>query len=249
MDGGVAVTAAIKTGTYTVGIEKVIAETPEVHTFRLRFAPGTDFNFIPGQFVMLNFPDDPKTTRAYSISSSPLEKGYVDVTLNKVAKLTTRLFELKGGEKLVARGPFGKWIYTDDIAHAVLISGGAGITPFRCIARYVLGKKLPNKLTVMHSSRTPDDIIYYKEWEELAAHPNIRIYHTITRPHLMKPGQVWDGPTGRITIETLQREIVDFFQATYYMCGPNQLIESLSKALEEKGVDRSRIRYEKWGKF
>lgn len=241
--------AAIQAGTYNVKIEEIVRETPGVHTFRLRFAAGTDFNFIPGQFLMLSFPEDPKTTRAYSISSSPLEKGYVDVTLNKVAKFSSRLFKLKGGENLTAKGPFGKWTYTDDVAHAVLISGGAGITPFRCIARYVVGKKLPNRLTVMHSSRTPDDIIYRRQWDELAGHPNIRVYHTITRPHLMRPGEAWDGPTGRITIETLQREIEDFFEAAYYLCGPNQLIESLSKALEEKGVDKSRIRYEKWGKF
>lgn len=242
-------TVANPAGTHEVLVEDVRSETPSVKTFRLRFPSGTGFDFLPGQFVMLYFPDNPKRGRAYSIASSPLEQGVVEISLNRVGAFTARLFDLKANERLLLKGPYGKWVYTDDVPHAVLISGGTGVTPFRCIARYVVQKKLPNRLTILSSSRTPSDILYRAEFDGYARFPNIRVVHTITRPRLMGPDERWDGLTGRINLDKIVAVVPDFEQAHYYMCGPNQLIDSLSAALAAKGIPRERIRYEKWGEF
>lgn len=240
---------SIRPGTYRLAVESIREETPEVKTFRLAFPKATEFTFVPGMFVMLSFPDSPKLTRAYSMASSPLEKGYVEISLNKVAEFTARLFDLKGGETLVAKGPYGKWLYSDDLHHVVLISGGTGITPFRSISRYVIQKGLPNRVTILYSSRTPSDIIYRKELEEFARHPNFVVVTTVTRPHLLKSGERWDGPTGRINLKMIHEAVPDFPKAHYYMCGPNSLVENISSALETEGIPKDQIRYEKWGEY
>lgn len=240
---------ALQAGPYSLIVDKIVDESPGIRTFRLRFPAPGDFSFLPGQFVMLSFPDAPRYSRAYSIGSSPLEKGFIDVTLNKVAKFTARMFELQGGETLVARGPYGKWVYTDDIPHAVLISGGTGVTPFRCISRYVIHKGLPNRITILYSTRTPTDIIYRQEFQDLARRPNFKVVFTVTRPQLMPEGQSWEGAKGRFGVGMIEEAVPDFYEATYFLCGPNQLVRDLSAALAAKGVPAQHIRREKWGEF
>ncbi|MBI4055789.1 MAG: hypothetical protein HY402_06660 [Elusimicrobia bacterium] len=240
---------AEKPAIYKVRVSRILQETPSVRTFRLAFPAGTDFSFIPGQFVMLHFPDDPKLARSYSIASSPLQKGYLDVALNEVGRFTKRLFQLRGGEELIARGPLGKFIYKEDIPHAVTISGGTGSTPFMSFLRYVADRGLPNRVTFLYSAKTPDEIIYRSELEELSRRPNFRIYFTITRPREMPPGESWSGPTGRINMDVIRGQVPDFSEAVYFFCGPGALIHDLSAALSANHVRKENIRFEKWGDY
>ena len=163
----------------------------------------------------------------------------------KVAGFSTRLFGLRPGDALTLRGPYGKWLYVDDTPHAVLISGGTGITPFRAICRYVLEKKLPNRLTLLYSAKTPADIVYRDELARWQA-AGIKTHVTVTRP---EEAHVWKGPTGRITMDVVRREVPDLDQAVFFLCGPNKLVEELSAGLRAAGVDATRIRREKWGDY
>ncbi len=234
---------------YALTVEKIVAENADVRTFRLRLPNGADFSFQPGQFMMFSFPGASAPTRAYTIASSPLDRGYIEITLNRVARFTEHMFALEPGDVLNAKGPYGKWFYTDDVRHGVLISGGTGITPFRSIARYVLQKGLPNRITILYSTKTLADMIYREDWAALEGRSNFKIVHTVTRPHLMEDRAAWTGPTGRISLEMIRREVPDFHEAHYFLCGPNQLVETASKELGAAGVAKERVRYEKWGEF
>lgn len=230
-------------------IDKITQETPEVRTFRVVKPNGDKFDFMAGQFYMLQFADDPKTVRAYSVASSPADEGYIEVTLNKVGKFTTRLFNLSAPASIMIRGPFGKFVMdTDKMKHIVCIAGGTGITPFRSMTRYIIQKGLPNRATISYSVRVPSEIIYHKEFEELAAqHKNVTFYATVTRPHLMPPGTAWNGPTGRLSAATFQKIIPDFKEAYYFICGSNELIDNLSGDLVKAGVGQDHVIFEKWG--
>ena len=65
----------------------------------------------------------------------------------------------------------------------------------------------------------------------------------------MGSAQSWQGPTGRITIEAIRREVPDFDSATYYLCGPNSMVKELACALKASGIPKERVRYEKWGDY
>lgn len=220
---------------------RVVEECAGVRT--LAVSVPSDFSFLPGMWVMLHFPDAPKPARAYSISSSPYEKGRIELTMNRVGPLTERLFTLKGGESLELKGPYGKWVYRDEDRRAVFISGGTGLTPFRSMCRYVLEKRLPNKLTILYSAKTPDAVLYRRDLARFGA-AGIKVYVTITRPEADEP-----GPTGRLDIRTLRREVEGFSDSAYYLCGPISLVEGLTAALAQAGIPRERIHYEKWGDY
>src|SRR3989338_7716344 len=151
-------------------ISEIIDETPSVKAFRVELPNNSGIDFYPGQFFMVSFVDDPeiKTARAYSIASSPMQKDYLEIALNKVAAFTEKMFQLKGGDLLKFKGPYGKFYFNEEMKNnLVLIAGGTGITPLMAIIRYCNDKKLSNKIKFFYSVRSPDEIIYRKELEKI----------------------------------------------------------------------------------
>ncbi len=211
----------------------------------LRLETPADFSFMPGMWLMLHFAGRPQDARAYSIASSPFQKGSVEVTLAPVGALSERLCALRPGAELAARGPYGKWVYDDAIAHAVLISAGTGLTPFRCICRYVLDKKLPNRLTILYSARSPEAILYREELERWRG-AGIAVHVKVSRP---ENAAGWDGPTGKLSFEDVRREVPDLSEPVFFLCGPNTLVERIGAGLRAAGVPPERVRHEKWGDY
>ena len=217
-------------------------ECANVKTFRL--AVPDDFAFVAGMWVMVNLPGKPEESRAYSMSSSPLAKGFIEISLNKVGDFSAQMFALKEGDAVELKGPYGKWHYDDEIEHAVLISGGTGLTPFRAMGRYVLEKGLPNKLTILYSVKTPGDILYSADLEAFKA-AGFKVYVTVTR----EGGASWEGPSGRLGFDVISAQVPDWESAHFFFCGPKSLIDELSSALESRGVARENIHREKWGDY
>lgn len=190
-------------------------ECKGVKTFRLE-VPG-DFSFKPGMWVMAALPGHPE--RAYTISTSPFEKGAIEITLNKAVSL-------KVGDVLMLRGPYGKWFFHDE-ERAAFISSGIGITPFRSMCRYVLDKKLSSKITLINSSRQA----LYKDDLAKFSRAGIKVF-TTPEP---------------ITIHTIADEVDDFSKTTYYLCGQTAFVSELASELLKKGLAKEQLRTEKWG--
>ncbi len=203
---------------------------PGVRLFRFASWPG--FSFLPGQFVMLHFADDPKTWRAYSVCSAPRDgKEFFELAIGMVGPFSDRLGALTpGGEHgLVARGPFGKWTW-DGSGHAVMISGGTGITPFRAMA--LLGK---GKATLWYSAKTGTDQLFrdeYDAWRAAGVEVNVRS----TRE-------------GGSRLAASEIAAGDRPEKSYYICGPKGLVEDMRGGLASAGIAPERIRTEKWGDY
>jgi ferredoxin-NADP reductase len=221
------------------------AEIPGVTTFQ--FSSPAGFSFIPGQFVMFHFEDDPKTWRAYSVCSSPAKGAeHFEVTVGMVGAFSDRLGKLSpGGEHgLVARGPFGKWIYDGRASHAVLVSGGTGITPFRSMCALKMDGGRVGRITVCYSAKTPNDLIFreeYRAWQAVG----IAVHPRVTRP---ADAPSWTGLTGRWTPDELIKTANDS-AAVYFLCGPNKMVQELREGLQAKDVPAENVRTEKWGDY
>lgn len=220
-------------------------EAPGIRTFR--FASPENFAFVPGQFVMFHFADDPKTWRAYSICSSPAKAAlWFEITVGMVGAFSDRLgFLTAGGEHgLVARGPFGKWVYDGTAGHAVLIAGGTGVTPFRAMCLMKANQHTAGRITVCCSAKNPDLLLYrneYDAWRKagISVHPRV----TGAPP----PG--WNGLTGRWSAEEIIAAGGADGNAVYYLCGPNKMVQELREGLQAGGVPADSVRTEKWGDY
>ena len=223
-------------------VMKIADETPTVKSFKMeQLDAGLDF--YPGQFFMVSFPNDAeiKTSRAYSISSSPMEKKYLEIALNKVGPFTAKMFQLKPGDSLKFKGPYGKFYFDESIKNnIVLIAGGTGITPLICIARHCTDKKLSNKIKFIYSVRTPDEIIYKNELEKIKnSNKNFDYVVTVTRE---EENQSWKGERGRIDLILLEESIENASENVYFLCGPNEFVHDIVGLLEAIGVKKEQIK-------
>ena len=218
---------------------------PGVRVFR--FSSPKGFSFIPGQVLMFHFADDPKTWRAYSLCSSPIAAGeYFDVAVGMVGAFSDRLGRLEprleGG--LVVRGPFGKWIYDGSVPHAVLVSGGTGISPFRAMCLLKIEMGLAGKITLCCSAKTLAGLLFrdeYGAWRKSGIDVNERI----TQSEISTD---WNGKIGRWTSAEIFAAAKDP-TATYYLCGPNKMVQDMREGLQTQGVPADAIRTEKWGDY
>ncbi len=229
-------------------IEKIIQETPDTKTIRLKLEKPT--KFVSGQFVMLGLDLDLNgekklVKRAYSIASSPTKEEYIELTFNLYpqGQLSPHLYKLKVGDEVYAEGPYGKFIFKESsLKHAIFIGAGAGLTPLMSMIRYVVDKKLPIDSTLLYSVKKPENIIYYKELLELEKIKKLDLRLTITRPE----GTGWKGRTGRIDSKMISDLSPIFEQSNFFICGPPEMVEGTVKILEDLGVEKDKINREQW---
>lgn len=232
---------------YKLKIKDIIDETPRVKIFRCEIPNDVEINFYGGQFFMVSIEgDEENLKRAYSITSSPSEKGYIEIGLDKVGKFSTKLFGTKTGDVLIFKGPYGKFYFTEDMKNnLVFLGGGVGITPLMSIIRYCNDEKLSNKIKLLYSVKIPQNILYKDELEKIKNENNNFDYIvTITKP---EPGHNWQGRTGRIDVELLKENIKDVSNSLYFICGPNEFVKAKIEMLEKLGATKEQIKTDIWG--
>jgi len=229
-------------------VTKVVQETPDTRTFRLEPPPSFDPEWKPGQFITINLPDDPKTRRAYSLSSSPLDGHFLEITIKQMGSFGTRVYEMvKEGTVLQVIPPRGKFVLpANPDVPVMLISGGSGVTPYRSMMRYLIQKKLPTRVVNLYSARVPADIIFKDEFETLCrVDPNFRFFVTCTR---VPPEDLsWTGLRGRVNTEMFLRFSPDAGRTVYYSCGSHDFIAGTTKLLYDMGLPKERVIFEDWG--
>ena len=231
-------------------VEKV-QETPEVITFK--FLPDKKVDYKPGQFMIINLGiiDGKVTRRSYSIASSPTENELkMTVKFESGGKGSEFFKNLEIGSSIDVDGPYGKFVF-EKAEEMVFIAGGTGIAPFRSMIKYALDHEktingnYPFKIAVIHSVRTPDDVIYKKEMAELnKKHGDFEYVATITRH---KGGETWTGELGRITADMIKRYVINPQKALIYVCGPKDMVNTVKDILVSMNVDINRVRVERWG--
>ncbi|MBY0430193.1 MAG: Ni/Fe hydrogenase subunit gamma, partial [Rhodospirillales bacterium] len=112
-------------------IEKVRRELSDTFTLELVPEAGGGFRFLPGQFNMLYVFGIGEVP--ISISGDPADEAMLIHTIRSVGGVTQAMGELKAGEAIGVRGPFGApWpveaAYGSDL---IIVAGGVGLAPLR----------------------------------------------------------------------------------------------------------------------
>jgi glycine betaine catabolism B len=201
--------------------------SPTAMTFRFS-TEGTDFHYRSQQAVRLHLPgvDDPwGATRAFSLSSSPTEKGTIAVTC-KISDTPFKqaLSRLAPGDRAVVFGPLGHFLLDAD-RPAVFIAGGIGITPFRGMIRYAADSGIRQPTVLLYSARTPEELVFRSELESVARrHAGLKIEFSITRPN--DSTAPWAGRTGRFDAERVRAGAVGLERPRFYVAGLPEMVES-----------------------
>lgn len=97
--------------------------------------------------------------RPFTFTCLP-EDNYIEFTIKTYParkSVTNQLLQLKAGDELILHDVFG------DIAYkgaGVFIAGGAGVTPFIAIFRYLQSKNIVGNNKLIFANKTKADIIH-----------------------------------------------------------------------------------------
>lgn len=229
-----------------VRIEAVRQETPTVKSFRLDLG-GQELSFLPGQWVDCYAEVDGSLEVAgYTITSSPTTKTSIEMAIRYSGdNLVTRFLHETAvvGDLLHVDGGQGDFYYRREMGDSlVLIAGGIGITPLMSILRHVDAAELGVSATLFYSAKSPSELIFRNELEEMAArNVKIRCIFTVTGTS----EEPWEGRFGRIDSVLIEDSKVDL-DALFFICGPPPMGLDMAEMLEGQGVPPSRIKYEQW---
>ena len=230
-------------------VAAILPETPSARTLRLVSPDGYLPPFQAGQYVNLFLEvGGVRTSRPYSISSSPTQAGHWDLTVRRVADGFASdylLDEVRPGDILQSTSPAGTFAY-NPLFHGrdlVFLAGGSGITPFMSMIREVTDRGLKRNIRLVYGSRTPDDVIFRQELEEIAGrHPNITCDVVIS-----EPPTGYEGRTGFLSADRIRECIGEVGDQMFYLCGPEAMYAFCESELEALGVPRRRVRKEVFG--
>jgi ferredoxin-NADP reductase len=139
---------------YVENSEKI---TPTTLLLTLKRYPSTrNFAFQPGQYAAISFKHNgrPTPARCFSIANSPTDDDVVQFSIRLKGRFTKALLDLKEGDRVNVRGPFGAFVLdADRDEDVVMIAGGIGIAPFMGMIQYASAVELSNKMKLIYSCR------------------------------------------------------------------------------------------------
>lgn len=218
----------------------IIKRTHDVKSFRFRRLEG--FDYKPGQYILVSLPVEGKMiTKAFSLSSSPTEKDHIEFT----KKLTGHPFSevldnMKIGDSAVISGPFGNMTFEGEYAKVALLSGGIGITPMISICRYCTDLHLDADIMLIYSNKTEKDLAFREELDEMMHNnSNLKVVYTLTRA-----SENWTGCRERICENMVIREIPDYKERHFLICGPPEMVRSMEEMLAAMNIPKDMVKKE-----
>ena len=190
------------------------------------------YNFTPGQAteVAINKKEWQNEKRPFTFTCLP-ENDYLEFTIKTYPLhkgVTNELLQLKMDDELILHDVFGTISYKGE---GVFIAGGAGVTPFISIFRYLQSKNEVGESKLIFANKTKDDIILEQEFKKLLGNNFINI---------LSEQKVKGYEYGQITMDFLQDNFGGINQY-FYLCGPPPMMDFVEKQLQNLNVDEKHI--------
>lgn len=213
-------------------------ENPNTRTFTMGISSGEMLGFKPGQFDILSYYGAGES--AFSICSSPEERSLIENTVRRVGRVTAALFNIKPGDTIGVRGPYGSpWPLEKFIGNdLLLVAGGMGMAPLRPVIRYVMKHRdLYGLVDILYGARTPADMIYVDEFDRWRDMPNARLLLTVDS---VPPNMSWEHDVGTVT-ELFKYTKPRFRSTVAFTCGPEVMMKFAIQSLNKMGFYPSEI--------
>ncbi len=224
-------------------LTRIIQETSKISRFFLKATESVEFQFEPGQFIMLKHPDwvDTAESRSYSLANLETRTNELEicVVLNESGKFTPWLFALQVGAKIESSMPVGTFVFREDEHNGseVFICTGTGIAPFRSMITKAL--QLKRKVYLIFGNRFLRDIPYHKDWLELAAqNPLFTYFPVLSREEY---GQ-YKGYVHAVYQDILKAET----DPRIYVCGWQEMCVEARERLKSMGFNRRQYFFEQY---
>jgi len=224
---------------YEAIILERIEEAPSLFTLRIKLTDDAlqdAYEFAPGQFNMLYLYGVGEVP--ISIVNDPDDSHVIDHTIRVVGRVTRGMNQLKAGDRIGLRGPYGHGWPVDAAKNKdiVIITGGLGCAPVVSVINYIEQRRDEyGHLNIVQGVKHTADFIWkqrYDKWRELND-TNVLLAADMGQP-------LWPFHIGPVT------ELFDQLQfnpqnTVAMMCGPEGLMRVACKHMLEHQVNAAQI--------
>jgi ferredoxin-NADP reductase len=209
-----------------ISINKI---TPDVLCILTERPP--KYAFTPGQAtqVSINKSGWAEKKRPFTFTCLP-ENDCLEFTIKTYPAhhgVTNQLLKLKNNDELILYEVFGTINYQGE---GVFIAGGAGVTPFISILRYLQSKNKIGNNKLIFANKTRADIILEHELKEMLNNSFINILS----------GEKAEGfANGQITKDFIEANCE--WSKLFYLCGPPPMMDAVESQLAALNVDKKSI--------
>jgi ferredoxin-NADP reductase len=208
-------------------IEKVTHDVLQIVTQK-----PLQYIFTPGQAteVSINKNGWKDEKRPFTFTCLP-ENDYVEFTIKTYPShigVTNQLLQLKKDDELILHDVFGAIAYKGE---GIFIAGGAGVTPFISIFRYLQSKKEIGDNKLIFANKTKADIILEQEFKKILGKNFINI---------LSDEKLNGYANGQITADFIKTNSGGL-NKIFYVCGPPPMMDAIEKHLTDLHVDTNSI--------
>lgn len=226
-------------------LSEVVERAPGVHSLVLAADGHDGMRFQPGQFVWLTVGRSPLriTEHPFSLSSSADVHDRVELTIKALGDFTGSVSDLEPGTHAYLDGPYGVFSYErNEAAGFTFVVGGIGITPVLSMLRTLAGRGDRRPMLLVYANSTLEDIAFRDELERLQDELDLTVVHVLD-----DPPDDWDGETGYVTAELLDRHLPEHPERReHFLCGPAVMMDAVTDGLLEHDVPLERIHSERF---
>lgn len=234
---------------YNVNIKEIKQETANAVSvvFDIPEHLKSEFDFRAGQYITIQKTiNDKEIRRAYSICSTP-KSGEVRVAIKAVENGTFSVFattDLKVGDEIEIAAPEGRFLLNPEPnKNYIAFAAGSGITPVLSMIKTVLENESSSTFTLVYGNKSIADTIFYNELLHLQkkySNFNLEFVCSRERQENMLFGRI-DKPFTNFFIKNKYKDIS--FDAAF-LCGPEEMINTVSTTLQEAGFSSENIHFE-----
>lgn len=220
-------------------VKEEVGGERSIKTFKLVFQDEDvrkNFVYLPGQCVMVSLFGVGECF--FAISSSPTQKGYIEVSVLKLGKVTSALHECEPGDVVGVRGPYGNHfdVHGWRGKNLVFIGGGIGQAPLRSLINYVVDNREDyGKLDVIYGARSTRELCYKQEFAEMEKRKDVNVHLSIDVEE-----EGWSGFVGFVP-ENLLHVKPSSKNAIAVTCGPPIMIKFVIQNLLKLGFNEDQI--------
>lgn len=237
---------------YKLQIKEIKRETPSAVSivFNIPIELQNNYTFIAGQYLNLKLTlDGEELRRAYSICSSPksgeLRISVKEVPNGKFSKFANQ--NLKVGDLLEVAAPEGKFTFepkSEKQKNYLGFAAGSGITPLLSILQDVLENEPLSSFVLVYGNKSVAETIFNSQLHHLQQHYVGRLFVHFVYSQEKIEGELFgriEKSTVNFVLNTKHSE-KEF--DTFYLCGPEEMINVVSSVLKEKNVAEKNIKFE-----
>ena len=214
--------------------------------------------------------NDEDTSRAYSMANFPAEGNIITLNVRVATPpfdrakntwmnvnpgiVSSYIFNLKPGDKVMMSGPFGEFHPILDSKREMLwIGGGAGMAPLRSQIMH-LTKTLEisdRKMSYFYGARALIEAFYLEDFYELERRfPNFSFHLALDKPdpNADEAGVKYTpGFVHQVIHDTYLKDHDAPEDIEYYMCGPGPMANAAQRMLDSLGVPPEMIMFDDFG--